>query len=107
MIIKKVKCYQFSNHFLKSLHAPKSIDPARLRYPVGKSAQGSNPKVTIGYSIKLLLECSKPKSRKRACTCRYVNATCSPLTVPRAPYEGRGPTANQSGATIKIKAQPR
>ena len=44
MKINKVKCYQFCNHFLISLHAPKTIDPARLRYPVGKSAQGSKSK---------------------------------------------------------------
>ena len=65
MKIIKVKCYQFSNHFLMSLHAPKSIVLARLRYPVGKSAQGSNPKVTVEYSIKRWLESSKTKGRKK------------------------------------------
>ena len=38
MKINEVKFYEFSNHFLMSLHAPKSIVFARLRYPVGKSA---------------------------------------------------------------------
>ena len=66
MKINKVKCYQFSNHLLMSLHAPISIVVARLRYPVGKSAQGSNPKVTVEYSIKLLLDFSKTKGRKKA-----------------------------------------
>ena len=66
MKINKVKCYQFSNHFLMSLHAPKSVLFARLQYPVGKSAQGSNPKVTVEFSIKLWLEFSKTKGRKKA-----------------------------------------
>ena len=65
MKIDKVKCYQFSNHFLMSLHAPKSIVFVRLRYPNGKSAQGSNPKVTVEYLIKLWLEFSKTKNRKK------------------------------------------
>ena len=82
MEINKVKCYQFSNHFLISLHALKSIDPARLRYPVGKSAQGSNPKVTVEYSIKLWLEFSKTKGRKKAGG--YVNVSSSPL-IPSTP----------------------
>ena len=71
MKINKVKCNQFSNHFLLSLHAPKSIVFAGLRYPVGKSAHGSNAKVTVEYSIKLWLEFSKTKGRKKAG--RYVN----------------------------------
>ena len=66
MKINKVKCNQFSNHFLMSLHAPKGIVLARLRYPVGKRAQGSNPKVTVEYSIKLWLEFSKTKGREKA-----------------------------------------
>ena len=78
MKINKVKCYQFSNHFLISLHAPKNIDPARLQYPVGKSAQGSNLKVTVEYSIKLRLKFSKSKGRKKAG--EYVNVPSSPLT---------------------------
>ena len=45
-----------------SLHAPKSVVFTRLRYPVGKSAQGSNPKVTVEYSIKLWLQLSKTKA---------------------------------------------
>ena len=61
MKINKVKCYQFSNHVLMSRHEPKSIVLVRLRNPVGKCAQGSNPKVTVEYSIKLWLECSKTK----------------------------------------------
>ena len=52
-----------------SLHAPKSIVFARLRYPVSKSAQGSNQKVTVEYSIKLLTEFSKTKGRKKAGGC--------------------------------------
>ena len=71
MKIDIVKYNQFSTHFLVSLHAPKSIVFARLRYPVGKSAQGSNPKVTVEYSIKLLIEFSKTKDRKK--TGGYVN----------------------------------
>ena len=47
MKINTVKCYQFSNYFLVSLHAHKSIEPVRFRYPVGKSAQGSNQKVIV------------------------------------------------------------
>ena len=78
MKINKVKYYQFSNHFLISLHAPKSIDPARLRYPVGKSAQGSNPKATVEYSIKLWIEFSITKGRKKACG--YVNVPSYPST---------------------------
>ena len=66
MKINKVKCYQFSNHFLMSLHAQKKYRLRRFRYPVGKSAQGSNPKVTVEYSIKLWLELSKTKGRKKA-----------------------------------------
>ena len=65
MKINKVKYYQFSNHFLMSLHEPKSIVFVRLRNPVGNSAQGSNPKVTVEYSIKLWLEFSKTKGRKK------------------------------------------
>ena len=65
MKINKVKGFQFSNHFLMSLHAPKSVVFVCLRYPVGKSAQGSNPKVTDEYSINLLLEFSKTKGRKK------------------------------------------
>ena len=71
MKINKVKCNQLNNHVLMSLHAPKSIGSARLRYPVGKSAQGSNPKVTVEYSIKRWLEFSKAKGRKKAG--EYVN----------------------------------
>ena len=66
MKINEEKCYQFSNHFLMSLHRPKSIVLVRLRYPVGKSAQGLNPKVTVEYSIQLWLEFSKTKGRKKA-----------------------------------------
>ena len=66
MKINNVKCYQFSNHFLMSLHAPKSIVCARLRFPVGKIAQGSNPKVIVEYSMKLWLEFSKTKGKKKA-----------------------------------------
>ena len=66
MKIGKVRCYQYSNHFLMSLYAPKRIVLARLRYPVGKSAQGSNPKVTVEHSIKLWLEFSKIKGRMKA-----------------------------------------
>ena len=66
MKLNKVKCYQFSNPFLMSLPVPKSIVFVRLRYPVGKSAQGSNPKVTVEYSKKLWLEFSKLKGRKKA-----------------------------------------
>ena len=66
MKTNKVKCYQFSDHFLMSLHAPKSIVFVRLRYPVGKIAQGSNPKVTVEYSIKMWLEFSEIKGRKKA-----------------------------------------
>ena len=47
MKINKVTCYIFTNHFLISLHASKSIVFARLRYPVCRSAQGSNAKVTV------------------------------------------------------------
>ena len=65
MKTNKVKCYQFSNHFLMSLHAPKSVVFTRLRYQVGKSAQGSNPKVTVEYSIKLWLEFSKIKAERK------------------------------------------
>ena len=61
-----------------SLHAPKSIVFVRLRYPVGKSAQGSNPKVTVENSIKLWLEFSKTKGRKKAGG--YVNVPLSSLT---------------------------
>ena len=61
MKINKVKCYEFSSRFLKSLHAPQSIHVTYLRYPVGKSAQGSNPKVTIELSVKLLWEFSKTR----------------------------------------------
>ena len=78
MKINKIKCFQFSNHFLISLHEPKSIDPTCLRYPVGKSAQGSNLKVTVEYSIKLLQEFSKIKGKKKAGG--YVNVPSSPLT---------------------------
>ena len=78
MQINKVKSYQFSYHFLMSLHVPKSINPARMRYPVGKSAQGSNQKVTVEYSIMLLFELSKSKSRKKAGG--YVNVSSSPFT---------------------------
>ena len=49
-----------------SLNAPKSIVFVRLRYPAGKSAQGSMSKVTDEYSIKLCLEFSKTKGRKKA-----------------------------------------
>ena len=49
-----------------SLHAPKSIVFPGLRYPAGKSAQRSNPKVTIECSVKLWLEFSKTKGRKKA-----------------------------------------
>ena len=64
--INKVKSYQFSNHlFLMSLHAPKSIDPARVPYSVDESAQWSNPKVTVEYSILLLLDFQKTKGRKK------------------------------------------
>ena len=66
MKINKVKSYLFSNHFLMSLHASKSIVFVRLLYPVDKSAQGSNPKVTVEYSIKLWLEFSKTKDRNKA-----------------------------------------
>ena len=78
MKINKVKFYQFSNHFLISLHAPKSNVFARLRYPVDTSAQGSNPKVTVEYSIKLWLEFSKTNGRKKAGG--YVNDPSSPWT---------------------------
>ena len=60
-----LKCNQLINHFLMSLHAPKSIVFVCLRYQVGKSAQGSNQKVTVEYSIQLWLELSKTKSRKK------------------------------------------
>ena len=60
-----------------SLHAPKSIVFARLRYPVGKCAQGSDQKVTVEYSIKLWLEFSKTKGRKKASG--YVNTPYSLL----------------------------
>ena len=66
MKINKVKCYQFSNYFFISLYAPNCFVFVRLRYPVGKSAQGSTPKVTVKYSIKLLLEFSKSNDRKKA-----------------------------------------
>ena len=66
MKINQVKCYQFSNPFLMSLHAPKSIVFVRLGYPVDKRAQGSNPKVTAEYLIKLWLKFSKTKGRKIA-----------------------------------------
>ena len=66
MKMNKVKGNQFSNHFLMSLHAPKSIVFTRLQSPVGKSAQGSNAKVTVEYSLKLWLEFSKTKGRKKA-----------------------------------------
>ena len=49
-----------------SLHAPKRIIVARLRYPVGKNAQVINPKVTVEYSKTLKLEFSKTKGRKKA-----------------------------------------
>ena len=78
MRINKIKCYNFSNHFLMSLHAQKSIVFVRLRYPVGNSAQGSNPKVTVDYSITLLLEFLKTKGRKKAG--EYVNIPSFPLT---------------------------
>ena len=47
------------------LHAPKSTVIARLRYLVSKSAQGSNAKVTVEYSIKLWLEFSKIKAERK------------------------------------------
>ena len=63
---------------LMSLHVPKSIFFVRLLYPVGESAQGSNPKVAVEYSIKLLLEFSKTKGGKKSGG--YVNIPLSPLT---------------------------
>ena len=48
-----------------SLHAPKSIDPARFLYAVCKRSQGSNPKVPVEYSIKLLLEFQKLKAERK------------------------------------------
>ena len=61
-----------------SLHRPKHIVLVRLQYPVGKSAKGSNPKVTVEYSIKLWLEFSKTKGGKKVGG--YVNVPWSPLT---------------------------
>ena len=49
-----------------SLHAPKSIVFVRWQYPVGKSAQGSNQKVTVEYLKKVWLEFLKTKGRKNA-----------------------------------------
>ena len=45
---------------------------------VGKSTQGSNPKVTVEYLVKCWLEFSKTKGRKKAGG--YVNVPLSPLT---------------------------
>ena len=73
-----IKCYEFSIHLLISLHVPKLIVFARLRYPFGKRAQGSNPKVTVEYSIKPWLELSKTRGRKKAGG--YVNVPVTPLT---------------------------
>ena len=68
--MKIIKCNQFSNHYLLSKYVPKSIEPARLRYRVVKSAQGSNPKVTVEYSIKLLLDLKKQKAERKLWICK-------------------------------------
>ena len=82
MKINEVESYEFSNHFLVSLHSPKSIVFARLCYPDGKSAQGSNPKVTVEYLVKRWLEFSKTKGREKAGG--YVTVPLSPL-LPSTP----------------------
>ena len=78
MKINIVNFYQFSSHFLMSLHAPKCTVFVRLRYPVSKSTHGSNLKVTAEYSIKLWLEFLTTKGRKKAGG--YVNVPYSSLT---------------------------
>ena len=65
MKINEVEFYEFSNHFLVSLHSPKSIVFARLCYPDGKSAQGSNQKVTVEYLVKRWLDFQKLKAERK------------------------------------------
>ena len=79
MKFNNVMCFQFSNHFLMSLHAPKSIDPARLRYTVGKSAQGSNPSHSWIFN-KVFLDFFFSKTKDRTKAGGYVNVPSSPLT---------------------------
>ena len=78
MKIYKFKCYRLSYNFKKSLHAPTSIDVAYLRFPVGKSAQGLNPKVTVKYSMNLSWEFSKSNVFARKIESRLI-CKCSPL----------------------------
>ena len=52
----KSKVLSNPQSILEVSDAAKSIDPARLRYPSGKSVQGSNPKVAVRYSKKLTLK---------------------------------------------------
>ena len=51
MKIKDVKCYQFSNHFFKSLHAPQSIDVVRLWSVKLQRGQIQMSQLNIPYSF--------------------------------------------------------
>ena len=61
-----------------SLHAPKSIDPVRFETWSVKVHRGEIQKVTVDYSITMLLDFSKTNGRKKAGV--YVNVHSSPLT---------------------------
>ena len=37
MEIIQIKCYEFSNHLVNSMHAPQNIEIERKRHPVDRS----------------------------------------------------------------------